>query len=214
MNNRYRYIFLILTLFPLCAQAGYYRWVDKKGVVHYSSSVPPSYSQQGHTELSKNGMTKKKVLSSKKNREQKLLEIKLAKQRKSDEEKLKLKRIEEAEDSRLLYIFNNEDELSESYNVKIRLAQITIDLLKSRHKVQSDKLGVLETRLEHTKLEKQKTALEEKINDVLDNLKVYQQAITENQIEKSKVQKNFDETLKRFQRLTTASKEKDAKVSQ
>jgi len=208
MNNRYRYIFFVLTLFPLCAQAGYYRWVDKNGVIHYSSSVPPSYSQQGHTELAKNGMTKKTVLSSKKIREQKLIEIKLAKQRKADNEKLKLKRIEEAEDSRLLYIFNNEYELSESYNAKIRLAQITIDLLKSRHKVQSDKLDALETRLEHTKLENLRSALKVKINDVLDNLKIYQQAITENQVEKSKVQKSFEKTLKRFQRLTKAAKDK------
>ena len=206
MKTIYRHIFLVAIIFPLCAQAGYYRWVDKNGVVHYSSSVPPSYSQQGHTELTKNGMTKKKVLSAKKVREKQILEIKLEKQRKVEIEALKLKKIEEAEDSRLLYIYNNEDELSESYNVKIRLAQITIDLLKSRHKVQSDKLGVLEKRLEHTKLEKQKAALEEKINDVLDNLRVYQQAITENQIEKSKVQQNFDKTLKRFKRLTTASK--------
>jgi hypothetical protein len=204
MNIIYKTFILLLITVPLSLQAAYYRWTDSKGEVHYSSSIPPSDSQLGYEELSKNGMTTKKVSSSKKNRELRLLEIKQAKQRKIDLQKLKRKRIEEAEDSRLLYIFNNEDELSESYNAKLRLAQLTIDLLKSRHKVQSDKLGVLERRLERGSTAQQTEALEKQINNIIDNLKIYQQAITENIVEKDSVKKDYVVTLKRYKRLVAA----------
>ena len=199
-------IVLLLVILPLSLQAAYYRWTDSKGEVHYSNSIPPSESQLGHVELSKSGMKKKEVFSSKKNRELQLLEIQQAKQKKIDSEKLKRKRIEEAEDSRLLYIFNNEAELTESYNAKLRLAQLTIDLLKSRHKVQSDKLGLLERRLERAGTIQQTEALEKQVSNIIDNLKVYQQAITENIVEKDTVQKDYKITLKRYKRLVATKK--------
>jgi hypothetical protein len=204
MNTLSKYFILLLVVIPLTAQAAYYRWTDTKGEVHYSNSIPPSDAQLGHVELSKGGIKTGEVYSSKKNREVRLLEIQQAKQKKIDLAKLKRRRIEEAEDSRLLYIFNNEEELTESYNAKMRLAQLTIDLLKSRHKVQSDKLDVLEIRLEHTNLNHQREALEKQITSIFDNLKVYQQAITENIVEKDKVQKDFKVTLNRYKRLTAA----------
>lgn len=202
---------LLLVIIPLSVQAAYYRWTDSKGETHYSNSIPPSDSQLGHVELSKSGLMKKEVLSSKRNRELQLLEIQQAKQKKFDKEELKRKTIQEAEDSRLLYIFNNEKELTESYNAKLRLAQLTIDLLKSRHKVQSDKLGILERRLERTGTIQQKDALEKQVNNIIDNLKIYQQAITENIIEKDSVQKDYKSTLKRYKRLIAAASQTNSK---
>jgi len=206
MKTLFKFLLISWICLPLTLQAAYYRWTDDKGEVHYSNTIPASESQLGHVELSKQGVTKNRVLSSKKQRELKLLEIQQAKQKKIDAENIKRKRIQEAEDSRLLYIFNNEEELTESYNAKLRLAQLTIDLLKSRHKVQSDKLGVLERRLEHTGLVRQSEALEKQIADIIDNLKVYQQAITENIVEKDKVRKDYKVTLNRFKRLLATSK--------
>ena len=110
-----------------------------------------------------------------------------------------------------LYIYNNEEELIESYNAKLRLAQLTIDLLKARHKVQSEKLEALEKRFEQADLELQKEALEKQIKDVLDNLKIYQQAITENHVEKDRVKKDYQATLKRYKRLTAEKIKKAAK---
>ena len=194
----------LLVVIPLSIQAAYYRWADSKGEVHYSNSIPPYDSQLGHVELSKSGILKKEVLSSKRKRELQLLEIQQAKQKKIDSEKLKRKRIKEAEDSRLLYIFNDEVELTESYSAKLRLAQLTIDLLKSRHKAQSDKLELLERRLERAGTIQQTEALGKQVNNIIDNLKIYQQAITENIIEKDTVQKDYKSTLKRYQRLVVA----------
>ncbi len=206
MKTCIKYIIISSLCMPLALQAAYYRWTDDSGEVHYSSVIPASDSQLGHVELTDKGFTKKRVLSSKKQRELKVLKTKQAKQKKIDAENLKRKRIQDAEDSRLLYIFNNEKELTESYNAKLRLAQLTIDLLKSRHKVQSDKLGILERNLEKSGLARQSEALEKQITDIIDNLKIYQQAITENIVEKDKVQKDYKSTLSRFKRLLAKSK--------
>ncbi len=211
MKYSLKYILLSLVCLPLTLQAATYRWTDIKGEVHYSNSIPASDSQLGHDELYKNGTKKKTVLSSKQTRKLKLEEIKKQKQKAIDAEKLKRERIEEAEDSRLLYIFNNETELTESYHAKLRLAQLTIDLLKARHKVQSKKLEDLEKRYERVELVLQKGALEKQIKDVLDNLKIYQQAITENHVEKDRVKKDYQSTLKRYKRLSADKIKKAAK---
>ncbi len=208
MKKLFKYILLnsVLLLLPLTAQAAYYKWTDTKGEIHYSNSVPPSVSQLGHIELNKQGVKQKEVVSAKRKKQLQLLEIQRIKQKKIEAKNLVRRRLVEAEDSRLLYVFNNEAELTESYNAKLRLAQITIDLLKSRHKVQSAKLEALEKRHERTVLVLQKSSLEKQINDVLDNLKIYQQAITENIVEKDKVRKDYNATLNRFKRLITESK--------
>ena len=211
MKYIFKYILLGLIFLPLTLQAETYRWKDTKGKVHYSNSFPASDSQLGHDVLNNSGFKKKTVLSAKKAREVKLTEIKREKQKAIDSEKLKRKRIEDAEDSRLLYIFNNETELTESYNAKLRLAQLTIDLLKARHKVQSDKLTELERRHEKAVLVLQKNALEKQIIDVLDNLKIYQQAITENHVEKDRVKKDYKNTLSRYKRLLAAKAKKVTK---
>jgi len=211
MKYFFKYILLSSTCLPLTLEAATYRWTDTKGEVHYSNSIPPSYSQLGHDELYKNGTKKKTVLSAKKARKIKLAEIEKEKQKILNAEKLKRDRIEEAEDSRLLYIFNNEAELTESYNAKLRLAQLTIDLLKARHKVQSKKLESLEIRYERADLVLQKSALEKEIKNVLDNLKIYQQAITENHVEKDRVKKDYLATLERYKRLSADRIKKAAK---
>jgi len=209
MTYLLKYILVSSVCLPLTLQAATYRWTDTKGEVHYSNSIPASVTQRGYDELYKNGTKKNTVLSAKQARKIKLAEIKNEKQRIIDAEKLKRDTIEEAEDSRLLYIYNNEEELIESYNAKLRLAQLTIDLLKARHKVQSEKLEALEKRFEQADLELQKDALEKQIKDVLDNLKIYQQAITENHVEKDRVKKDYQATLKRYKRLS-AEKIKEA----
>jgi chromosome segregation ATPase len=38
-----------------------YKWVDEKGVTHYGESIPPEYKDQGATEMSKYGLTVRKL---------------------------------------------------------------------------------------------------------------------------------------------------------
>jgi len=195
---------------PYLSEAGYYyRWTDSKGVVHYSNSIPPANSQSGHVELSKNGMKKKVVISSKRKKELKDKAEKLKIQKRKEEILKKEKARQEEEEIRLLSIFSTEEEVTKAYNSKLRMAQLTIDLLKSRHKKHSDKVDVLERRRDHSKNLKHTMLLEKQIEVALDNLSIYQQAITENVIEKDRVRKEFKETLSRFKELAAKQALKD-----
>ena len=195
-----KYIIAIMCLY-LPVEAAYYRWTDDDGKTHYSSSVPASKSQLGHTEISKQGMEMKKVISAKKKRQMKELADLRAMRKKQTDKENKIIEFQAAEDNLLLSVFSSAEELTKAYNSKLQLAQITIDLLKGRHQKQSIKLEILEQKHEKMIDIKHKQALEKQIEVVLDNLKIYQQAITENLIEKDKVKGEFRMTFARFQKL-------------
>lgn len=203
---------LALAFMYLPLEAAYYRWTDENGKTHYSYSVPANQAKLGHVELNKQGMEKKRVISAK--RKQQLKEIadireQEQKQAKIDSEK---KKSQDAEDNLLLSVFSNEDELNKAYNTKLQLAQVTIDLLKGRHKKQSEKLEILEQKYERMVDIKHKQLMEKQIDVVLDNLKIYQQAITENLIEKDKVNGDYEDTLKRFKDLMARSKSDNVSI--
>lgn len=210
MKQIQRYSLVILACLPLVTQAAYYRWTDNKGIVHYSYSVPPSDAQLGHVELSKSGIEQKVVISAKRKRQLKELAELNKLKIKTEKERARQRKLQEEEDIRLLSIYNSEDEVVKAYNAKLRMAQLTIDLLKSRHKVQSDKLEKLESEFDRAKDITHRNAIESRMDDVLDNLRIYQQAITENYVEKDKVQKDFKFTLNRFKRLI--AKKHDPKI--
>lgn len=191
----------IILILSYASEAAYYRWVDSKGVIHYSSSVPPSVAQKGHTELNKNGLTKATVISSKKKKELKKEKERLIIKRKLEEKLRKEKAKQEEEEIRLLSIYSTEEEVTKAYNSRLRMAQLTIDLLKSRHKKQAKKIEVLERRKERSKTIKFSQVVEKRIEESLDNLSIYQQAITENVIEKDRVRKEYKSTLSRFKKL-------------
>ena len=47
-------------LVPLAAPAAMYKWVDDKGVVHYSDQIPPDAVSKGNAQLNSQGVTVKK----------------------------------------------------------------------------------------------------------------------------------------------------------
>ena len=204
MNNLIK-IFTIGFVFilPYISEAAdYYRWIDSKGVIHYSNTIPPADAQGGHVELNKSGMKKRVVISSKRKKELKEEENKLKIKKKLEAKIKKEKARQEEEEIRLLSIYSSEEEVTKAYNSKLRMAQLTIDLLKSRHKKQSDKVEVMEGKRERLKNIKHTQLLDKQIEVALDNLSIYQQAITENLIEKDRVRKEFKATLSRFLKLS------------
>ncbi len=197
---------LALALMYLPLEATYYRWTDENGKTHYSYSVPANKSKLGHVELNKQGLEKKRVISEKRKKQLKEIADLRAQEKKQAKIESEKKKFQDAEDNLLLSVFSSEDELVKAYNTKLQLAQVTIDLLKGRHKKQSEKLEVLEQKYERMVDIKHKQVMEKQIDLVLDNLKIYQQAITENLIEKDKVNGEYEDTLKRFKDLVARTK--------
>jgi len=203
INNNKIILVGLLSCMTFSVNAALYRWTDDNGKVHYSGSIPASDAQLGHTELDKNGIKKKTVISAKEKKKLHELALIAEERKRTLASNSKSKEIRDLEDSRLLTVFSTERELVKAYEAKFRLAQLTIDLLKARHKKQSKKLEKLENDHERMKDLKYKDAVAKEIDDVLDNLKIYQQAITENHLEKDKIHKEFEATLSHYKTLSS-----------
>lgn len=89
------------------------------------------------------------------------------------------------------------------YASKFEMTDESISLLKVRHKFQTIKLDKLESQFERMKNPQSKEVMGKNIDTLLDNLKIYQQAITENYVEKEKLKKEYKENLERFSELLT-----------
>ena len=203
------YLLVILTLiWSTAVYSGLYRWVDEAGKVHYGDRIPPAYAQNGHTKLYKNGLTKERVESAiarKKKIEDVKREKELQKQLKARQREADL---QEMRDTQLRSMFNNLEELEMVYQSKLEMADGGIAILQARHKRLSDSLEKLEARHERVVNPNDKNRLGMKIEDILDNLHIYQQAITDNQIERTKINERFKTDLVRFTQLISKSGKK------
>lgn len=198
---------LLFLLISLPVESALYRWVDASGKVHYGDKIPPKVAQNGHTKLNKNGTTKEKVESAE-IRKLKALELKKEKIRQKELAKLrKIQVLQELRDTQLLSMFSNVKELKKVYANKMSIADDSIIVLKSRHKKLSVNLEAIELRHERMVNPADKRKLGMKIEDILDNLHIYQQAITENLIERGNLEDRYVRDLFRYKELSGPSKE-------
>jgi hypothetical protein len=194
------------------AMAGLYRWVDDNGNVHYSDKIPPIAIKHGHIELSQHGLHKKKQLSI--TEMTKIAEIKKRQEEEAREQKQKnkIRELKRIQDERLLSIYSTRDELIIVFKNKITMSNTVTKLLQSRHKLLSSRLATTEIKYEKMKNPVFKQTISKKIDDMLDGLKVYQQAITENLIELNKLEIRFKADLGQFDKLMQENKVDDRGV--
>jgi hypothetical protein len=137
---RFIYKTLVLSLtfaFTLTAYAsGIKKWVDEDGVVHYGTSVPPQYSQKGHTKLNQRGIEVGRVERAKTEAELEQ-ERELARLR---AEQQKLEQEQRARDRVLMTLFHSEDDIMMVRDGK--LAQVDAQI-----KIKQKQLGRLKDRL-------------------------------------------------------------------
>lgn len=194
-----------LLLLSCSAYGGLYRWIDDKGNVFYSDKIPPKASKHGHIELNQRGLRKKTKLSLARLKE--LERIKKRRKKELEEKRRKAKKdaLKKMQDEQLLAIYSSREELVNVFNSKLKMSKSTIKILKIRHKKLSDRLAKTEIKYEKMKNPAFRQTLTGKIDDMLDGLKVYQQAITENIIEQDKLDKRFKKDLNRYDRLMLAN---------
>jgi len=205
------YLTTALVLFAsMSAHSGLYRWVDESGKVYYSDVIPPKVAQNGHTKLRQNGMVAETIESAEvRKRKIKLEQIKKERDAIEKEEQTR-KDLQEMRDTQLLAMFASTEELVKIYESKLEMTDGSVAILKTRHKKLSEKLSDVEARYERMVNPNTKNILGIKIDTILDDLHVYQQAITENLIEKTKIKKQYKNDLERFEYLT-AMKAKNKK---
>ncbi|PWQ93932.1 DUF4124 domain-containing protein [Leucothrix arctica] len=196
----------LIMLASLPVHSGLYRWVDADGKVYYSDVVPPDVAQSGHTKLRQNGMVAETIESAEaRKRKIKLDQIKLARDAVEKEEQRR-KDLQEMRDTQLLAMFASTEELIKIYESKLEMTDGSVAILKTRHKKLSEKLSDIEARYERMVNPNTKNMLGIKIDTILDDLHVYQQAITENLIEKTKIKKRYRSDLERFEQLSAKKK--------
>ena len=103
-----------------------YRWVDEEGNVHYTDSLPPSASRQGHTELSETGVTVRRVEGAKSAeeiaREQELERLR--------QEQQALIEQQQAEDRVLLQTYRSVDDVILVRDGKLSSVDVGIQVIK------------------------------------------------------------------------------------
>ncbi len=194
-----------LLLLSCSAFGGLYRWVDEKGNVFYSDKIPPKAAKHGHIELNHHGLHKKSKLSLARLKELDAIKKQREQERQENNKRVKVEKLKKMQDEQLLAIYSTRDELINVFNSKIKMATTTIKILKARHKKLSNRLAKTEIKHEKMKNLVFKQIITKKIDHMLDGLKVYQQAITENLVEQHKLEKRFKVDLKRYDKLVLKS---------
>lgn len=203
---------VMVSLISLPAHSGLFRWVDDNGKVYYSDVIPPKVAQNGHTKLHQNGMVAERVESAEmRQRQIKLDQIK--KERDAIQKEAQRKEdLQEMRDTQLLAMFGSAEELITIYESKLEMTDGSIAILKARHKKLSEKLAVIEARYEKIVNPNTKNLVGIKIDNILDDLHIYQQAITENLIERTKIEKQYKNDLERFHSLSAKRDKTKAKT--
>lgn len=205
MKTHYSLV-LLAFVWSTAVYSGLYRWVDEHGKVHYGDRIPPAYAQNGHVKLHKSGLMKEKVESAaarKERIEKAARDIEIQKKLKEEQHEADL---QEMRDTQLRSMFSSLEELEMVYQSKLEMADGGIAILQARHKKLSESLEKLEARHERMLNPNDKNLLGMKIDDILDNLHIYQQAITDNQIERTKIEERFKKDLLRYTQLTGEEK--------
>lgn len=197
---------LLLTATTI-ASAGLYRWVDSSGKVHFSDKVPPAMAQKGHSELTVNGVEKKKVLSA-----EELKQIEAEKdataaekqQLAMDIEKAKNDQLEKRKhDQYLQSTFDSKDELIRYFEDKISTLSGTANILIARNESLSKKVNKLQVRFKSTKSQKMKDSVTFDIEELNKSIAQYEKALKQNNKEVSELKKQYENDLKRYVELAS-----------
>ncbi|MDZ4262974.1 MAG: DUF4124 domain-containing protein [Pseudomonadota bacterium] len=182
---------LLIAVAPASFAADLFRWVDKKGNVHYTDRVPPEYVQNGYRVINQQGLTITTISAKKDDPDQKV----------SAEAKAQLER-----DRRLLTIYSNADEINATRDRKlaeikngISLRQDTLTLLERQFRDQTREAG---------DYEKQNEAVPEtlvaNINTTKKKINAYQDAIKQQQQLLLDTHKQYGEELQRYKKISQA----------
>ncbi|HPE59762.1 MAG TPA: DUF4124 domain-containing protein [Thiolinea sp.] len=187
----------------LCASVqlqaqGLFRWVDKDGAVHYSDNVPPEFSQDGHSQLSKQGLTLKQVAPAKSTEQ-----VQEEEWLQSLEEKRKERdRQQERADSLLLNSYTSVEELD-------RFNDERFSTLKTNYRqlvMLRDKLLQERTELGKKLETEDSKAIRKQLEGFLEtnrqNLDEYETAISQNRLEEEKLKDEAATMRERYLYLT------------
>jgi len=133
------FVLIFLSVIMVSVQAGTYRWVDSKGVVHFSDQVPPEEAKHERKILDKSGRTLDTIERTKtveELKEQRRLEkIKAEEDRKAQQVKER--------DRMLLLTYQSVSEINAARDEKIATIRNAVEIASSTLKQQKSRLSEL-----------------------------------------------------------------------
>jgi Domain of unknown function (DUF4124) len=134
-------VLALALLIPAPGQAGFYRWVDDQGVVHYTDQIPPTQVDRGHTSLNDKGVPLETVppaqTPEEARREQELKRLRAEQERLLEEQR--------AADRVLLSSYRSVDDLIMARDGKLAAVDVVIGVARSNIRREQEKLAQLRT---------------------------------------------------------------------
>lgn len=194
---------ILMLLLPVPAMAGVYKWVDAKGEIYYADVVPPSVSEQGHSELNDQGMTIKDVAAAPSPEQVQ------ARQRQETLAKLRtaLENHQQEQDKHLLSNYADLQELEAVFNSKLQVLAKNTRSIEERRNALLARLADVNRQLDTVTDVAQRPALESFRRGAEKTLASYEYALQENQTEQELLRQQYEKDRTRLARLLNQSPE-------
>lgn len=188
---------LVLTTLALPAQARLYKWVDEKGQVHYTDTLPPASAGQGNAELSKSGNIIKKTESAEERQKRLAAEAEARERKKLADEQAR-------KDRTLLATYTSEKEIDLARDRALELHKMVIQSAQAR--LQQLEPGMKELEQKVLAASKQGKPvpefLQEQYESKQDEVDATQRVILDNREAMAKVRERYEAEKQRFRELT------------
>ncbi len=192
-------ISMSLVVLSTSAQARIKCWKNSDGVRECGKTIPPEYSQQGHEEISSQGVTVEKTERAQTEKER-LEEERLA-AIKAEDDAIKAK--EDAQDKILLDTYSNTDDIQMTSDGKIAALDSTINLANKRNEkiqVNLDKNTATAASAELAGKQPSEDLLKD-IDSLERQIKNNDKFIAEKRIEQEDIKKEYAAKIERFNQL-------------
>ncbi|MDE2070028.1 MAG: DUF4124 domain-containing protein [Gammaproteobacteria bacterium] len=173
-----------------------YKWVDKNGVVHYGSSVPPEYANQQLEVLNSEGLTVKTIQAPK------------AKEAPQDQAaaaaKARQEQTQQATDQMLLDTYTSVADIEQDRDTHLKALNAQIDITNAAISGLQDNLASYQKHEQQLEREHRPIPAELKNNllNIQQQLEDDQKLLVQQQQQKPALQAQYDAYIKRFQQLT------------
>jgi hypothetical protein len=198
-----RFVMVLLLALSANAWAGTYKWVDDKGITHYSDLVPPEDVNKATSKLDKGGRVTSRTRAAATEAERRALEEEETRKHEEEQKALEQKRRDKA----LIDTYNNEKEIDLARDRNLQSAQLLIDSTHLRIKSIQGRLDELHKQSDRLTKNKRPlpTDLVEDVKGAEGEIRQLHGNIAKYKQEMDDIRARFEDDRKRYRELRTGS---------
>ena len=200
------FVFLLLLLMVITVTMAntFHRWIDENGKVHYSSSVPPSAAQGGHTEMNKSGKIVNNISSRSEREEKKRHDFLL--------EEKERKKLLIAREELSLDLFSSRSEIENYFERRLEMVSVNLRLLRYHKRKIIKNITKIRKDTSRAKTRIEKNKLSKRLQKMQSALLEHTLAIENNKDEQSVTNKNRKRALKKHEERISGKSKDDYKA--